>query len=333
MPDPLLYGEAFALAGFVSAALTLLLSRVASRSPGGRPEQPGPRRVGPFALLFGVSAGFAAGCWLLRLPTTWTPASALDRYLTFVFPLAVGVELLATRCRDSIRVAWLLRGGLALAAGRILLHGSVYLQGPHREWTSGETAALLMGSAVALVSVWWLLLALGRRAGEATVTLSLSMTLLGSGLAIMLEGYLRGGTAPLPLAAAILGGTFVAARASRPTAPPAVAIGDPLPVPAHGVAATPAALDGVLGLGVVGLASTLFLSHFFAGLSTGSAVALLSAPLWGWLAEYLPLRWRHGAGGLAMRLLLVAFPIAAVLLLAMREFVKETLPLLTIASL
>ena len=327
MPDPLLWGQAFALAALVSAALSFLARRIVPGAAGGGTS----RTSGPMAVL-AIAAGFAAGCGLLRLPTAWKPTSALDRFLVIVFPAAVAVETIAASSLVSRRLAWLLRIVLAGATGRLLLHDSVYLAGPHREWTASITTGVLAGSAAMLTAAWWLLTAMERRGAGIAAPLSLAMTLVGSGVAILLEGYLRGGIVPLPLAAAIVGWTLATARGSRCSAATAEVNGGE---PAAGTGPLPLkseAIDGVLGLGVVGLFSTLFIGRFFAGLSTASAVALFSAPLWSSLAESLPPRWRHGARGVGIRLLLVALPITVVILLAMPEFVNETLPLITAAD-
>lgn len=319
MPDPLLWSEAFALAGFVSAVLTLLAWRLARPEGADRAESRGLDQV----VVLAVGAGFAAGCWLLRLPTAWIPVNALDRFLVIVFPATVAVELIAASPSVSRRLTWLLRIGLSAAVGRILLHGSVYLGGPLQAWNEAEAAAVLAGAAMTLTAVWWLVSALGRHAGPA-VPYSLAMSLLGSGLVVMLEGYLKGGIAPIPLAAAILGGMIAAGRVSRSS--------DGRAVNEACVSQRIFVFDGVLGIGVVGLFGTLFIARFFAGLPTGSALALLSAPLWAWIAELLPIALRSGRRGVAVRLLLAAIPIAVVLLLATPEFVKETLPLLTSAE-
>ena len=174
MPDPLLWGKAFALAALVSAALTFL-ARWIVRTPADDGES---RLSGPIVIA-AIGAGFAAGCWLLRLPTSWKPTGALDRFLVIVFPATVAAEFIAAGSLLSRRLAWLPRIVLAGATGRLLLHGSVYLAGPHREWTGPETTAVLAGSAAALTATWWLLTAMQQRRPDAAVPLSLSMTLIG----------------------------------------------------------------------------------------------------------------------------------------------------------
>lgn len=84
------------------------------------------------------------------------------------------------------------------------------------------------------------------------------------------------------------------------------------------------ALEGLLGLGVVGLFALLVIGRFFGELSTAHALLLLLAPLLCWLPElpyvrWIGLRWRGCA-----RVVLAATPVAIVLLLAQQKFAEES---------
>jgi hypothetical protein len=122
----------------------------------------------------------------------------------------------------------------------------------------------------------------------------------------MLAGYLKGGAAALPLNAALVG-TACAARlmSKKPE------------------------VEGLVGIGVVGLGSLVFIGRYFGGLSTGVALTLALAPLLCWITELPWPRQRSPwiVGG--ARLLCVAIPLVIILLLAKLEFDRETAPLLT----
>ncbi len=225
--------------------------------------------------------------------------------MLIVLPAAVAVELVSNISKTPRRLAWFLRLALALAIARILLHGSVYLAGHEREWTAWQAGLVLAGSGVLLATVWGLLAWLSQRAPGVSLPLALGETILCGGFAVMLAGYVGGGEAAMPLAAAIVG----AALAS-----PLAAERSPLP--------------GMIGVSVVGLFSLLFIGRFFGRLSDGAAVAALLAPLACWATEVPRLRncnpWIKGA----IRLMLTALPLALVLVAAKSRFDHEMGPLL-----
>src|SRR5665213_2576821 len=118
MPDPVLFAKAVAASGMVSAiivALLALLRRPASST-----------RIN-VASLFGIALGAAIGFRVLGLVPRWPPADGFDRFLFIVLPATFVVEFVASFARVPRPAAWVLRVVLAAVAGRVLLHGSSYL--------------------------------------------------------------------------------------------------------------------------------------------------------------------------------------------------------------
>src|SRR5205823_2596634 len=145
---------------------------------------------------------------------------------------------------------------LTAVAGRVLLHGSSYLDGSSSEWTVGQTWIALVGCALLLIFVWSMLAWLAQRSGGVSIPIAVSQTCGAAGMALMLSGYLTGGKAALPLAAGLA----------------AVAITQRL-------VGLRAAHPGAIGIGVVSLFSILVLGRFFGELSTVRAVTIFLAPL------------------------------------------------------
>jgi len=117
----------------------------------------------------------------------------------------------------------------------------------------------------------------------------------------MMSGYASGGPLAMPLAGAIVG-ALAASLALKGEF----------------------TLDGVLGLGVVGLFALLVIGRFFGELTWTNAVLLFFAPLLCWLPE-LPAarrvkpRLRALAG-----IVLVAVPVAIALALAQQKLVEDS---------
>ena len=296
MPDAAAYLKAVSAAIGASALVVLALGGV--RRPAGAA-----RRNAACAL--GFALGAAAGGAALRLPFGWPPASGLARLLAIVLPAALAIELAAGLKRTPRWLAWGLRIILAALAGRILLHGSVYLAGANGGWTAWQQALTLSSGGAALALAWVLLSWLASRAPGVSIPLALCEASLAGGVAIMLAGYLAGGEAALALAAALAGAAIAASVVGPRFAP-----------------------QGLVGLGVVGLFGELFVGHFFGRLSIGAALAVFFAPLLCWATETPPLRnrqpWLKGAIGLA----LAAIPLALVLAAAKFEFDREMRPLM-----
>ena len=199
-------------------------------------------------------------------------------------------------------VAWVLRVGLASIAGRVLLHGSSYVDGSSSDWTIGQTWVALVVCAFLLTAVWSLLAWLMQRSGGVSIPIAVSQTCVAGGMALMLSAYLTGGKAALPVAAALAGAAIVS----------------------HLIISSRQANSGAVGIGVVSLFGILVLGRFFGELSTGRAVAIFLAPLMCWATELPVFRTRKPWVVAAIRLALVALPLAAILFLAQRDFAKNS---------
>jgi hypothetical protein len=296
MPDPLVILEALAAAALTAAAV-LLLCAWPWRTP--RP------RWASAGGVLGVGLGFFAGCWRLGLSPHWPPREDQDRMLLVLLPALAAVELAGAFVRQSRWLMWLPRLALAAGAARVLLHNTTYLAdlaGPGtREWTPGQTWLILGGLAAALAGVWAALALLARRTGGRPAGLALALACAGGAGTVMLSGYASGGQLGLPLAAALAGALLASlVVAGRPD------------------------VQGVLGLGVVGLFALLVIGRYFGGLATGHAALLFCAPLLVWLVE-LPLIRRAGPGwcGLA-GVLLALVPVVVALSLARQDFLRDS---------
>lgn len=292
MPDPVLFAQAIAVAGIVSAIVVAALTLLCR--PASAP------RINA-ACIVGMSFGAVVGLRVLGLAPHWPPMDGLDRFLVILLPALVVIELLAGFARVPRPLAWTLRFGLAAVAGRVLLHGSSYLDGSSSDWTVGQIWIALVVSAALLSAVWSLLAWLLERSGGVSIPLVLSQTCLAAGMALMLSGFLTGGKAALPLAAILAG----AALTSR-------------------LVTSRAACPGAVGIGIVSLFGVLMLGRFFGELSTGRAVVIVLAPLLCWVTELPVFRARKPWVVAAVRLALVALPLAAVLFLAQRDFARNS---------
>ena len=297
MPDPLLYLAAMGAAASVGAAVVVALGWL--RRPAGADQIQA-------AAVVALAGGLAAGYYVLHFRVAWPPVNGLDRLLTIVLPLVLALELVASIPRVPRWLAWVLRMALAVATGRILLHGSVYLSGVHPEWPLGRTVAALLVCAVLTAAVWGLLAWLSERSPVGiSIPLALALTIQCAGLTIMLAGYLTGGAAALPISAALVG--TAGAMRWLTTSPDSQAS---------------------VGLGVITLSGLLIVGRFFGGLSTAAALVLLLAPLLCWVTELPSLRRQKSWIVGSIRLALVAIPLIVVLLLAKHAFDRDTAPLL-----
>ena len=77
-------------------------------------------------------------------------------------------------------------------------------------------------------------------------------------------------------------------------------------------------------MGVLSVFSILILGRFFGELSTGRAVVIFLAPVLCWATELPAIRNRKPWLIAAVRLALVAIPLAAVLFLAQRDFARNS---------
>ncbi|MEO2015250.1 MAG: hypothetical protein ABGZ53_12845 [Fuerstiella sp.] len=302
MPDPLLYVQAMVSAASVSALC--MLAMVATR----RTARDAWLNS---ACVSGIGFGLAVGYYVLSLHLAWPPANALDRFLTIVIPVALGIELLAGFPCVPSWGAWFLRIGLTATMPRILLHGSVYLSGYDSDWPLWRTNTALAVCAVLLTGVWALLALLSKRSPGVSISLALCLTIQCAGLTVMMAGYIKGGAAALPLVATLMATTIAARLISK----------------RFGTVANDRVL-AITGIGVVGLFGLLFIGHFFGRLSTGSALTMLLAPLLCWATEMPLLRNRKPWLVGSLRLVLVAIPLAVLLGLAKRDFERDMVPLL-----
>ncbi|HJT33350.1 MAG TPA: hypothetical protein VJ783_15005 [Pirellulales bacterium] len=303
MPDLLQYLSATVLAAGISAVVVL-----AAGAPGPRWAAACSRlreKSGAVYVL-ALGAGLAGGWYVLRLPVSWPPASGLSRLLTIVLPLAFAIELISACPIVPRWLAWCGRLLVAMSAGRILLHGSVYLSGDKAGWSAVLAPGVYLLSGGLLLLVWTLLGVLSRRAGGLSISLALAQAALCGGLATMLAGYVSGGAASLPLAGALVGCAVASGLSKYP--------GD--------------SFVGAIGVGAVALFGLLYIGHFFGQLSAPRALVVFLSPLLCWVVDLPVLRrqpaWRIGM----LRLGLVAIPLIAVVMLAKRDFDRDTLPLL-----
>ena len=298
MPEPLLYGQSLCVAALVS--LLVSLTAAAGRRPVSQRRQ-------VLAATLALTAGLVGGLWVLRWPVVWPPHNALDRLVTLLLPAAVLVELAAMSPRRlPVRG---LRGALALAAPLILLYRSVYLPaelsgtGGARDWRS--TAGLLAGGAGLLLVLRLALVrpALTRRA-PGTVVACLAGAILATGLAILLGGYLKGGSLAFPLAGTLLA-TALLTR--------------------WRFAGSSAVL---ISVGTVQLAGVVAIGHFFGRLQTVPAIVLLLAPVGCWVTELPRFRKLSAIRAGLLRCAIVAAVCLAVLAVAKRDFDRRMRPLL-----
>ncbi|MCP3693677.1 MAG: hypothetical protein GY917_15855, partial [Planctomycetaceae bacterium] len=302
MPDPLLYLKAMGVAAIASAVGGLAI--VAA----GRKGHAGWLRA---ACVFSVAAGLVVGYRLLALQLSWPPRNGLERFLLLIVPAILGVELVAASPALPRWNAWALRVILALVLPRVLLHGSVYLGGTERAWPAWQAFLVMIAGGLLLAGLWGLLTLLSRRAPGMFVPCSLQASTLCAGLTVMMAGYIKGGAAALVWVAALLTTILVVATITRTSSRLAEA-GWPV----------------LLGVGVVGLFSLVFIGRFFGELSTGNALMILLAPLLGGLAEVPWLKRRRPWFVWSVRSLLVAGVLLTVLILAKRKFDREMAPLL-----
>ena len=266
MPDPILMMKAAVASAALAAVIGLLC---------GWPWRTSRPALASAGCVLGAGLGLALGCWLLDVRPHWPPREDQDRLFFLVLPAVVVIEALGTFLRKT-PVIWALRLALAASAGRVLLHGSTLITdtaGPGtREWTVFQAWCILGALAILLAAVWVFLAFLVRRpaslnsrqtpARAISIILAIALACGGAGVTIMLSGYATGGQLGIPLTGALVGAA-VGAIALRGRAD----------------------LQGVLGLGVVGLFGLLLVGRFFGNLTTAHAIALFVAPLLCWMTE------------------------------------------------
>ena len=253
----------------------------------------------------GPGAGLLLGCCVLGKIPRWPPGDDLDRLLLIVLPAVVLVELVGAFHRVPRLLVWLLRAVLATCIAPILLHGTEYITGEAEPdsatWSTTQAGMILGGLAAALGAVWALLGLLSARAGGIVPAICLAISCLGSGLAIMIHGYLSGGQATMALAGAVAGV----------------------------IAATLVLRWSALGVRPLGMSIVLFYSlvvagRFFGELSSTHAIVLFASPLLAWLPELPPARRLPPWARKLTRVLLVGLVVAAVVADEVRMFVANT---------
>ncbi|MFT4556353.1 MAG: hypothetical protein ACI8P0_001344 [Planctomycetaceae bacterium] len=302
MPDPLLYLKATATAAIVSTLFVLTMAK-SRRSIGDAWRNS--------ACVLGIGFGLYAGYHVLSWRLAWPPFNALDRLLTVVLPAVLCIELVAGFRSVPRWLAWLFRLSLAATASRILLHDSVYLTGADGRWTSPQTASVLLACGVLLASLWSLLSWLSRRTPGVSVPFALGMAAQCAGVTVMMAGYIKGGAAAFPLTVTLVAVSFAVWLVARQSETQAKFDTSP-----------------IVGIGVVGLFSLLFIGRFFGELSVASTLAMLLAPLLCWVTEIPFLRNRKPWIVGVVRFALVAIPLVVVLVAAKRDFDRDMAPLL-----
>ena len=333
MPDPISYLKA-SIAAVVASAMIVLVFRLIMRKS--------VHSVAAVSYVLAVGVGIVTGCRVLQFSWTWPPANALNRFLLIVLPATVILELLAAILgggeavnvrilgysapkRSGSLCALGFRLALYASVGRILLHDSVYLGdvsrggdlgGVHPDaWNFAETVAVFGGSFAGLIAIWGLLCRLSERAAAGSITLSLAMVIQGTGLATMMAGYIKGGSAAIPLAAALVGATFASQLLAK------VVDGFDKKY-----------LRGTIGIGVIGLCSLLCIGHYFGQLTGLRAIVLFLTPLLCWISELPGLRARPAWQKSAARMIAVTIVLSAVLFVAKQDFDREMAPLLRSVS-
>lgn len=300
MPDPGLFLKATVAATGASAVFVLALGCVR------RPEFTSRMNL---ACVLGVALGLMLGLFLLDLRPDWPPAKGLDRFLTVILPAALAIELVIASYWPPCWLIWTLRLGLTAVVGRIILHDSIYLVGP-RSWTAWQMVLALAACGCLLATVWGLLVCLSRSAKDVSILFAISQATICASFIAMMAGYVTGGAAALPLAAALAG----------------TAMASWIIVPRH-------AIEGTIGIGLVGLFGLLLIYRFFGGMTTTQALVIFCSPLLCWFTEFPKGRRRAPWLVGLVRLALVAIPLIAVLFLAKRKFDRDMGPLLGNAAI
>ena len=336
MPDPFEYLKAV-LAAIVASTTILLAFRVLSWKRGSEmPET---------ASVVAMAGGMLAGYFTLNFSWPWPPANALDRFLTIVLPAILVIEFIAAINGDCVTLnftatgstagdpnnrsmairksrawLWIGRSLLCCGIGRILMHGSIYLDasnGSTREaWLIQNMPGILLICSPTLMAMWFALVQLAARGTSSGIVLSLSLSLICAGCTTMMAGYIKGGASALPLATVLMVSAVVpqdcfsrridsVKRFNRHT---------------NGTAA--------IGVGLVSLFSLLWIGRFFGQLTSIDAIVMFLAPSLCWITELPSLRKRSATLKFAIRLILVIVPLAILLAHGKREFDEKMAPLL-----
>ncbi len=221
--------------------------------------------------IIGLALAMGTGIWSVEGLPGWPPASAMHRFLCFVLPAIVIIELLATCSRKLRPLIWGLRAALVIALPRVLLHGSVYLvEQPFSEdrlWTWPQELAWLMGIAAVTLAAWLSLSVLQRRGAVIATRLILVVMATGTGLVIATNNAQSTGQMAFSLAAALVALTLASLLLPR-------------------------GIDALaVGLAIISLAALLITALFFAPeFRLSDALLLMLAPVAALLAD---IPWIH----------------------------------------
>lgn len=243
--------------------------------------------------LAGLVLGLITATVLSPIRPTLAASSALDRLLLFGLPGALLVDGLPW----EPRIRCLLRWATAIAVPIVLLHGSGYLQ--PGGWPSQVRAGVIGLSGVLLALAWNRGNDHVKLSSDRTLDAAVVLALLTAGALILMGGYIKGGAAAFLIAAvlattALTGGGIV----KRPVDP------------------------SVSGIAVVGLFGVAFVGCYFGRLNALQALVVFLAPLLAVRQTGPDSQLRPGA------LLLVAFPLIVMLVLAKHEFDRQFAPFL-----
>ncbi len=307
MPDPAVYAWALTLSAFVSAVV-LVVAKLTIRSR----SQAAGVTVGVVA----VTASMLAGYWAMKVNLSWPPVTGLSRFLTILLPATIVVELAAGFVGIQSKTAWRLRAAMCSILSPIILQGSVYLNGAATDgaWTASTiTVAFAIGFGLSLAG----LLSMQRlteRSVPTSVSFSLAMAIFSAGIATMLGGYINGGAAAFPIAAALAASAIIVTILSGE-----------LSSSGRGI------VHGTVGIGSVSLFCLLCIARFFGNVSSVSALMILLAPHLCWLSEHPKFKPQTRWKITLFRLVGVAIPLGVVLLFAAIEFNLKMAPLLVVS--
>lgn len=311
MPDPIVFLKALTAAMLTSAFFVFAGGRMF--------RQTGPIGDAAWRAL-APAPGLMAGYAMLDTSWRWPPASALDRFFTIILPLALVLELVSALVARRPRVHWLLRWALCAVAGRILLHGSVYLNsaapGDPLTWSPVMQVLLLSGMGGAWGMAWISLHRLSDRASSGSITVCIAFSILTVGLVTMLGGYLKGGASAIPPAAALLGTTLAGIQCR----------------PVSGTAER-CDLRSVDAIGLTSLFSLALIGRFFGQMTSEQAIIICLSPLLCWVTELPVLRSMTDGQKAVLRCIIVAIPLAVVLTGARNDFERRMRPLLSDARM
>lgn len=302
MPDPYRFAMTLAASSAASffwfwwlgrsrASMSLTTADASARSP--------LRSIA--AILFAVVVGFG----VLKLMPAFPPRSSLDRLLVIVLPCALLLETLGSLPGFTAGRMTNARSLWALLSMWILLFDSVYLRGVQDEWNQVAAFTTIAFCGALFAIVWWLVIRMDVTGAGPVVPFALAMSILSGGILVILGGYIKGGSASLPLAGAMLG--FGAANCMR---------------------ATPRPASPVLALGVASLFGIVFVGRFFGRVTTATGITTVLAPLLAGLPILLRIPPTRNRLRLVLAVVLVAIPLTIVVAIAKRDFDIRMAPLL-----